>query len=117
MFTSCFANLERVAVPLSISGRAPSGYAGPQFKVLAPKLGFYTDYKDGRIDAAGYTAAFHAQVLAPLDPRQIYDRLTRTYGADVTLLCYEPPGAFCHRRLVAAWLEAALGVTVPELAP
>lgn len=30
-------------------------------------------------------------------------------------VCWEAPGEFCHRRLVAAWLETALGVTVPEL--
>ena len=31
------------------------------------------------------------------------------------MLCWEPPGKFCHRRLVAKWLEEHLGVDVPEL--
>jgi hypothetical protein len=33
------------------------------------------------------------------------------------LLCWEAPGKFCHRRLVAAWLEDALGIDVPEYVP
>lgn len=37
------------------------------------------------------------------------------YGPDVVLLCYEKPGQFCHRRLVAEWFEQELGLVVPEL--
>jgi len=38
----------------------------------------------------------------------------RRPGGDAILLCCEAPGEFCHRRLVTAWLEACLEVTVPE---
>lgn len=31
------------------------------------------------------------------------------------LLCWEKSGAFCHRRLVAEWLEDAVGEKVQEL--
>jgi hypothetical protein len=31
------------------------------------------------------------------------------------LLCFEPAGEFCHRRLLAAWLEEQIGRSVPEL--
>jgi hypothetical protein len=30
------------------------------------------------------------------------------------MLCWEAPGEFCHRRLVAEWLEGELGIQVPE---
>ena len=30
------------------------------------------------------------------------------------LLCWEPPGVFCHRRMVAEWLEAETGLVIPE---
>ena len=39
-------------------------------------------------------------------------------GAPLALLCYcslERPGAWCHRRLAAAWLEEQTGLRVPEL--
>jgi hypothetical protein len=113
--TSAFRNLHNVRIPLSISGRAPDFYHGPQDKRLAPKIGFFTEYKAGIIDAEGYTSEFYRLVLNPLDPKQIYEELIKRYGSDVTLLCYERPGEFCHRRLVAGWFENNLGVLVPEL--
>lgn len=116
MQTSCFDNVARVAVPLSISGRAPDWYAGPQLRLLAPKRGFFDAWAAGEIDDDGYVRAFRAQVLAPLDPAQVFRRIVEAHGPDVTLLCYEPPGQFCHRRIVAQWFEQALGVSVPEMA-
>jgi uncharacterized protein (DUF488 family) len=53
----------------------------------------------------------YQKILDNLAPRQVFDDL----GEDAILLCWEAPGKFCHRRLVAAWLEKHLGVTVPEL--
>ena len=32
------------------------------------------------------------------------------------LLCYEDAPLFCHRHIVAAWLELTLGISVPEVA-
>jgi hypothetical protein len=34
----------------------------------------------------------------------------------LALLCFEPSGAFCHRRVFARWWEEQTGQTVPELA-
>jgi hypothetical protein len=113
--TSYFAKLSQVRAPLSISGRAPDFYKGPQFKTLAPKYEFFAAYKAGEIDSDGYTSEFRRLVLAPLNPRLLYDRLHAEHGPEVTLLCYEKPGDFCHRRLVAEWFEQELGVSVPEL--
>jgi hypothetical protein len=46
-----------------------------------------------------------------LDPRKVYDEL----GDNAVLLCFCDPNEYCHRRLVAEWLEFHLGVLVPEL--
>jgi hypothetical protein len=51
------------------------------------------------------------KILDKLDPQKVFDDLAE----DAIMLCWEPPGKFCHRRLVAKWLEECLGVTVPEL--
>ena len=45
-----------------------------------------------------------------LDPAQVAADL----GPNAILLCWEPPGKFCHRRLVAEWLEEHLGVEILE---
>jgi hypothetical protein len=35
-------------------------------------------------------------------------------GENAVLLCWEKPWDACHRCLVAEWLEAALGLEIPE---
>lgn len=114
MFTSYFSNLRNVTNPLSISGKAPDWYSGPQFKVLAPKWSFFKAYKDGKITSDEYTSEYYRLVLDELDPHKTYRYLIDMYGEDVTLLCYEKPGDFCHRRIVASWFEAA-GYMVHEI--
>lgn len=114
MYTSYFGNLRNITNPLSISGKAPSFYQGPQYKILAPKYSFFNDYKNGVISDVGYVEKYYELVLNLLDAQEIYTYLTTTYGDSVTLLCYERPGDFCHRRIVADWFETSLGVKVEE---
>lgn len=115
MKTSYFANINNIKVPLSISGKAPDWYNGPQCKLLAPKWEFFNAYKNGEIDEAEYTHQFHELVLKPHHPRDLYRRLVSDYSEDVTLLCYERPGDFCHRRIVASWFESHMPeIEVPE---
>jgi Protein of unknown function, DUF488 len=38
------------------------------------------------------------------------------YG-DLVLLCFEPPGTFCHRRVLAEWISEHLGEPVEEVTP
>lgn len=57
-----------------------------------------------------YTRRFNAQ-LAKIDPRDV----VKILGEDAILVCYCFPGDFCHRRLVAHWLEAVLGIDVIEV--
>jgi hypothetical protein len=49
------------------------------------------------------------EILRKLDAQRVYDDLRGKI-----LLCWEPPGVFCHRRMVAEWLEHKLGIVVPE---
>ncbi len=45
-----------------------------------------------------------------MDPSEIYQTLD-----DSILLCYEDAPMFCHRYIVAFWLELSLGISVPEI--
>ncbi len=55
-------------------------------------------------------------MLSKLDARKIYNKIeSLSKGKDVVLLCYEKPPQFCHRHLVAQWLDEQLGVGVKEL--
>jgi hypothetical protein len=71
------------------------------------------------VDRPEYERLYAAQ-LANLDPYQVVADLQELAGgAEPVLLCWErPPFSatnFCHRRLVAAWLETHTGVVVDEL--
>lgn len=62
-----------------------------------------------KLDEASYRVEFQ-KILDRLDPQKVFNDLR----PDAILLCWEPPGKFCHRRLVAEWLESHLGIEVPE---
>jgi len=47
--------------------------------------------------------------LSKLDPVSVVEELkTKSQGQPVVLLCYEKSGSFCHRHLVAEWLNKYL---------
>jgi len=77
---------------------------------LAPSADLLKAYKEERITQAGYIQVFNAETLSVLDPREIYDKYD-----ECVLLCYEKTGEFCHRRLVAMWLQNAVGEAAPEI--
>ena len=111
MYTGYFAKLktyqENGLIPISICGKAPDWYTGYQFKTFAPKWAFFNEWKNGshKGDNDYYITHFNAEVLAPLDYTSILNKLVRYGDLDkIVLLCYEKPGDFCHRHLVAKWL-------------
>ena len=110
MKTSYFARSANHPQAVSVAGRAPPWYKGREYKKLAPKLWIFKKYKQDH-NKEFYTEHFHHEVLSILDPRQVYEEL----GEDAVLLCYEAPNEFCHRHLVAKWLEHHLGITITEI--
>ena len=63
-------------------------------------------------DTEKYTERFNAEILAKCDAQSIYDNElahnAKIRGKDkVVLLCYESAEKFCHRHLVADWLNDA----------
>ena len=89
---------------IGISQGVPKWFDGEVFKALAP-----TWQMVRMKDMEKYTQLYKSEILAKLNPVKLADLLD-----DTILLCWEKPGEFCHRRLVAEWLEAATGVPVPE---
>lgn len=115
IYTSYFARLKYVINPISICGKAPVWFDGPQYKILAPKYSFFRDYKDGKINSEEYTFLYKKEVLDTLNVSNVYTDLYHKYdSANFTLMCYEKIGDFCHRHLVAEWLTIN-GFPVEEL--
>lgn len=82
---------------------------------LAPKKSFWTIWHNniGKINEEEnnkyYIEEYYKQVLSKLNPESIYKELDNSF-----LLCYENDG-FCHRHIVAAWLELYLNIEVNEV--
>lgn len=89
---------------IGISRGVPRWFKGEKFMPLAPTWAMVKMQ-----DMAEYTRLYKNNILAPLDPFEIYKKLDNSI-----LLCWEKPGEFCHRRLVAEWLENATGELVAE---
>jgi len=115
MNTSYFARVKHIKNPLSISRFPPRWYNGPTFASLAPPVDLLNAYKAGEASQIDYVKVFVSRVLGPLNARECYDYLVENHGEDVTLLCYEKPLDFCHRRIVAAWFKDQLDIDVKEL--
>jgi len=65
-------------------------------------------------DHPAYTKAFE-KYLANLNINEILTSLVQlSNGRDLILLCYEKPGDFCHRHIVATWIERLSGIHVSE---
>jgi hypothetical protein len=108
MKTSCF-KYYRGDMGVAICLYPPLDWSGARFPALAPDRHTFFAIKQGKITQEEYAKLYKENVLAKLNPQEIYNALKSN-----VLLCWEDPGDFCHRRLVAKWLEEALGVEVPE---
>ena len=114
MLTGYFAKLKEYQkvglTPISIAAKPPIWYKDSEYKKLAPKWSFYSEWKNGshKGDNEYYTKHFKEEVLDKLDPEQVLKELEGFSGVSldkIILLCYEKPGTFCHRHLVADWLK------------
>lgn len=55
------------------------------------------------------------EILGNQDANQIVERITNlSDGHDVALCCYEKPGVFCHRHILARWITDNTGIDVEE---
>jgi hypothetical protein len=90
---------------VGISQGVPKWYTGALYKKLAPPWEIVKIENE-----ATFRRLYHEMVLSHLNPVHVADDLE-----GMVLLCWELPGQFCHRRLVAEWLEKNLLIKVPEL--
>ena len=110
IYTSYFANVKNLPsniLPIAICGRAPDWWQGPSYKKFAPKWSFFSVWKETK-DNDYYVDHFKREVLDLLDLAEVKHDLniwSQNGKFDVALICYEKPGDFCHRHLVADWLN------------
>jgi hypothetical protein len=120
IFTASWsASLDPAFIKIGISRGTPRRMAAGYrlYKTLAPGDWFNS------VGPAEYIQRFNDEVLAKLDPQAVVGKLTELAGDKTpVMVCYESAmeiGAgdtYCHRHLVAKWLEQSLGIEVDEYA-
>ena len=116
IYTSYFGKLNSLPkeiIPISICAKSPSWYKGLQYKALAPTYSILMKYKQDH-NKEDYISEFQKQILNRLNASKVVFDLGRLadkdgtfYSFDICLICYEKPSDFCHRHLVAEWLNKA----------
>ena len=82
------------------------GYFGPAYKKLSPRKQIEDEY----------IKSYYELRLKDLDVKELLYTLNEKFGNDIILLCHEPVDEFCHRRLVADYVELETGICIPEVA-
>ena len=125
IYTSFFGNkkvLNNPSIfPVSIALYPPKDFVGKSYRDLAPHPVTLRDWK--RDHSISNYERDYLVLLGDLNQKEVVDQLmvlsgnfkNLDYFPDIVLLCYERPGEFCHRHIVAEWLREA-GYEVEELA-
>lgn len=109
IYTSYFGKLKSLPkniIPIAICAKSPNFYNGLEYKKLAPKYGFFMEWKQTH-DNSKYVKCFKEQVTDKLNVDEVisdFKNLVQDENVDIVLVCYEKPSDFCHRHLVAKWL-------------
>ena len=109
LYTSYFAKSSGHPNAVCIAQQVPKWYCGRVNPILAPTWAMINGIKNGTMSEAEYTSRYIAK-LDELGEEYILRGLT---DGDV-LLCYERPERFCHRHILANWLNSK-GHNVKEL--
>jgi hypothetical protein len=108
--TSYFGNIKHLTgyTTVAISHGVPHWYHGKRLKCLAPNPNWI---KLAKANPRKYIHLYKNK-LNTISTEDILNEL-QTFGDKIALLCWEKPGAFCHRKLVAKWLNN-LGLDIKE---
>lgn len=110
-------------------------YFGPAYKKLAPRLMTYFLYADAIKDLEKikdsipieeytkkkrkieftYIKSYYETRLKNLEMEDFLKTLEAKFGTNIIFLCHEPVNEFCHRRVLADYIELQTGVYIPEV--
>ena len=122
IYTSYYGNLKKLKnsghkiEPISVSRITPVGIHIFTIEELFPSkelLNWWKNSNQTESDKQKYIEIYNKQ-LSQLNAKKIEQKLYQySCKKDVVLLCYEKPADFCHRHLIAKWLQNN-GISVEE---
>lgn len=115
IYTSYYSQTKRLQknniLPVSVSLFNPKYLKNEikcSLKYLAPR------YKMMKMSVEQYKPEY-VKILSSINPSRVIEDLKQAgKGKDVALMCYESPGQFCHRHMIAEWLNKKTKFEITE---
>jgi len=85
---------------VSIALSTPKWFKFQKEISLMPTWDMINGIKNGSLSKDQYEKIYREKILFLVDPFYIYEKYENS-----VLLCWEKIGEFCHRRIVAEWIE------------
>jgi uncharacterized protein len=105
---------DKTICPISISPDVPAGWNGQSLAVFFPPANLKSQFKSGNVSTVDYTNAYESMILNKLNQKDIIEQLFKLCSPkDVVICCWGTEDTFCHRYLVARWLNDWISVN-PE---
>lgn len=119
IYTSYFSKAvfldESKYMVVAISRYVPMGFSGVRELIFAPSRKLLMSYKKG-LSQGLYTQMFLNELRNEDCLYSVFKDLARlSHGRDIVLCCYEKPGDFCHRRLIADFVLSHWNYDIKEL--
>ena len=109
IYTGYFAKLKEYLskdlLPISVARFSPKWYTGLEYKPLAPTSDNLEQYNKNLISKSEYASRYYEHINSIKEFYDVHADLEKLTKKDVILLCYERPEDFCHRHLLANWLN------------
>ena len=114
IFTSNYARCGNNPMAMSVSASTPPHFRGKHLPHLAPTWSMIDAYKNGAMSESEYSEQYIdlLENQRKLHPKEVLDSIPN----GTILLCYESPKDFCHRIVLARWLEQASDMLISEWA-
>ncbi|MFZ4546814.1 MAG: DUF488 family protein [Bacteroidales bacterium] len=112
IYTGNFANVKKYREaglhPVSIATSARY-FTGQCYRPLNPDRSYMMEPEET------YIPKYENHLKTLNAVKVVEDLEALSNGNDIVLCCHEGESSFCHRQLVAKWLNQNLGLNVPEL--
>lgn len=108
LYTAQYRYSGKDRVDITVKGRCPAG------KMWAPTWDMVTGVKKGTMSEKEYTRQYYKLLTSRWSDSDFVEATMQlvdmSKDRDVTLVCFCPAGAFCHRVLLVTWLQHNWGI-------
>ena len=130
IFTSYFKNIDVIrqidphAIFIAVSGGVPDGYTYKWYRKTAPRWNWWNEWHEKFKDnyesnesKKWYIEHYQSTVLNTHNANEVLNDILALKDSDddnVYLLCFEDENHFCHRHLLADWLNKNMNCNIIE---